>query len=45
MVKNKNKKKRKTKLNITFENLKVRKTILQEKRKEESDLDPKNQNN
>ena len=42
MVKNKNK--RKTKLNIIFENLEVRKTILQEKRKQKSDLDPKNQN-
>ena len=34
----------KTKLNITLENLVLRKTTLQQKRKQEIDLDPKNQN-
>ena len=32
------------KVKHNFDNLEVRKTTLQEKRKQESDLDPKNQN-
>ena len=35
--------KKKTRLNITFKNLEFRKITLQEKRKQESDLDIRNQ--
>ena len=43
MLKKKKKIKNKTKLNITLENLEVRKTTLQQKRKQKIDLDFKNQ--